>query len=132
MPMMPFMGVRISWLMLARNSLLSPEAATARSRASASSRAASSSLSSARRRSVMSWYCQRWPRYSSPTRIGTKSRDRMRPSSSVSSSPSSSVRARATASCRGRKVSGSTSKGRHSARRSRLSVSTSTWAGTGT
>ena len=33
MPMMPFMGVRISWLMLARNSLLARLAFSARSRA---------------------------------------------------------------------------------------------------
>ena len=39
MPMMPFMGVRISWLMLARNSLLARLAASAASlaRRSASS-----------------------------------------------------------------------------------------------
>ena len=34
MPMMPFMGVRISWLMLARNALLASLAATAAARAS--------------------------------------------------------------------------------------------------
>ena len=47
MPMMPFMGVRISWLMLARNSLLVRVAASA---ASLASRIASS----ARFRAVMS------------------------------------------------------------------------------
>ena len=47
MPMMPFIGVRISWLMLARNSLLARLAASAASLARRSS-------SSARLRSVMS------------------------------------------------------------------------------
>ena len=37
MPMMPFIGVRISWLMLARNSDLSRDASSAASRASTSS-----------------------------------------------------------------------------------------------
>jgi hypothetical protein len=37
MPMMPFMGVRISWLMLARNSLFARLAASAASRACSSS-----------------------------------------------------------------------------------------------
>ena len=37
MPMMPFIGVRISWLMLARNSLLARLAASAASLASRSS-----------------------------------------------------------------------------------------------
>ena len=35
MPMMPFIGVRISWLMLARNSLLARLAASAASRGAA-------------------------------------------------------------------------------------------------
>ena len=37
MPMMPFIGVRISWLMLARNSLFARLASIARSRAVTSS-----------------------------------------------------------------------------------------------
>ena len=40
MPMMPFIGVRISWLMLARNSLLARVAASAASLARTSSRSA--------------------------------------------------------------------------------------------
>ena len=47
MPMTPFMGVLISWLMFARNSLLARLASSAASRASRI-------VSSARRRSVMS------------------------------------------------------------------------------
>ena len=47
MPMMPFIGVRISWLMLARNSLLARLACSAASFAFCSS-------SSARLRSVIS------------------------------------------------------------------------------
>ena len=38
MPMMAFIGVRISWLMLARNSLLASVASSARRRAVSSSR----------------------------------------------------------------------------------------------
>ena len=48
MPSTPFIGVRISWLMFARNSDLSRDASSAWSRAWASSR-------SLRLRSVMSW-----------------------------------------------------------------------------
>ena len=40
MPMIPFIGVRISWLMLARNSLFARLAASAASRACCSSSAA--------------------------------------------------------------------------------------------
>ena len=50
MPMMPFIGVRISWLMLARNSLLARLASIARSRAATSS--SLTSLSSAVRAST--------------------------------------------------------------------------------
>ena len=46
MPMIAFIGVRISWLMLARNSLLARLADSAAARASRSSRACSA-LSSA-------------------------------------------------------------------------------------
>ena len=48
LPMTPFIGVRISWLIVARNSDLTTDARSAASRASASRR-------SAARRSVMSW-----------------------------------------------------------------------------
>ena len=61
MPMTPFMGVRISWLMLARNSLLAALAisafaamALASAVASASRRLVSTCSSSAFLRSVMS------------------------------------------------------------------------------
>ena len=61
MPMMPFIGVRISWLMLARNSLLAIVAASARCLATSSSLTScfrfsvdSFSASSARLRSVTS------------------------------------------------------------------------------
>ena len=55
MPMMPFMGVRISWLMLARNLLFARVAVSAASRAAA--RATSALL-----RSVMSWKTTTPPR----------------------------------------------------------------------
>ena len=52
MPMMPFMGVRISWLMLARNSLLARLAASASSLACFSCASASFRSLMSRRKKV--------------------------------------------------------------------------------
>ena len=49
MPRTPFMGVRISWLMFARNSLLARAAASAAFRDTSRARFAASSASSASR-----------------------------------------------------------------------------------
>ena len=59
MPMMPFIGVRISWLMLARNSLLARLASIARSRAATSSAllARSSAVRASTACSRSSWCC---------------------------------------------------------------------------
>ena len=51
MPMTPFMGVRISWLIVARNSLLARAAARASSLARARSALAASTRSFSRRKS---------------------------------------------------------------------------------
>ena len=66
-PMTPFMGVRISWLMVARKSDFSRDDSNASSRASASS--ASSPL-----RSVMSWKLQTRPTTTPSTRWGRDDR----------------------------------------------------------
>ena len=54
MPMMPFMGVRSSWLMLARKAVLARLAPSARSLAASSSTFRAFSASCSRRCSVMS------------------------------------------------------------------------------
>jgi hypothetical protein len=61
-PMMPFIGVRISWLMFARNSLLARLAAIARSRAMTSAwfallSSAVRAATAASSRSCCSWFC---------------------------------------------------------------------------
>ena len=72
MPMTPFIGVRISWLMLARNSDLSRAAASASSRACASSpkSRARSSAAPARGATIAASSAisrvKRWPRFASP------------------------------------------------------------------
>ena len=71
MPMTPFIGVRISWLIVARNSLLARLAASAASRACRSS-------SSARLCAVMSLYVATKP----PPRMGLSWISRTRPSGS--------------------------------------------------
>ena len=68
MPITPFIGVRISWLMVARNSLLARLAASAASRACRSS-------SSARLCTVMSLYVDTKP----PPRMGLSWTSMMRP-----------------------------------------------------
>ena len=66
-PMTPFMGVRISWLIVARKSDFCRDDARASSRASASS--ASSCL-----RSVMSWKFHTRPTMTPSTRCGREDR----------------------------------------------------------
>ena len=56
MPMTPFMGVRISWLIVARNALLARLASSAAVRASPAARAARTISTSAFFSSVMSVY----------------------------------------------------------------------------
>ncbi len=64
--------------------------------------------------------------------MGTKSMAMMRPSRSSNSSPCAGRWAPPRASTRATNPALSTNRGRHSFSRSRVSLSTSTWAGTGT
>ena len=68
---MAFIGVRISWLMLARNALLAWLASSARSARRASSLFSADSCSSAYFSSVMSETTMLKPRTSPPSTCGT-------------------------------------------------------------
>ncbi len=81
MPMTPFIGVRISWLMLARNSLLARLAERACSIASSSERVRSGTCSSRRRRSRSSSSWTRRKRSESARPIATRTAAKPKPAS---------------------------------------------------